>query len=171
MCWEQIFLTSRQQQKKAQGSTGQQQSVSIIYGHFASRHKKKKEEWLIVSEWERGQKEVGGEGEGAAGNTRPQPCPPSDLSLSPFCRAIKGKTIFSYCFIKRYVALFIAVSPDSYSIPAAAVCTAPDRTEKAYWSSFRWNMELSESVNPPPPTPHRGTLHATVYVCVLVCFR
>lgn len=61
---------------------------------------------------------------------RPQPRPPPDLSPSPFYRAIKGKTIFSYCFIKHYVALFIAVSPDSYSIPAAAVCTAPDRTEK-----------------------------------------
>ena len=82
---------------------------------------------------------------------------------SPFCRAIKGKTIFSYCFIKHYVALFIAVSPDSYSIPAAAVCTAPDRTEKDHWSSIRWKMELSGSVTP----PYRATLHANVCVCVL----
>ena len=119
------------------------------------------EEWLIVlhhvARGERGRKQVGGLKELAAENAWPQPRPPPDLSPSPFCRAIKGKTIFSYCFIKHYVALFIAVSPDSYSIPAAAVCTAPDWTEKDHWSSIRWKMELSESVTPPPPTEQHCT--------------
>lgn len=132
---------------------------------------RKNEEWLIVlhcvSDGERGQKDVGGVREQAAGNTRLQPCPPPDLFLSPLCRVIKGKTIFSYCFIKHYVGLFITFSPDSYSIPVAAVCTAPDRTEKAFWSSFRWNMELTESVTPPPHT-HTNTQRDTA--CNCVCF-
>lgn len=127
---------------------------------------KMRNDWSFYAafEGERGQKEVEGWRRWAAGNAWPQPCPPPDLSSSPFCRAVKGKTIFSYCFIKHYVALFIAVSPDSYSIPAEAVCTAPDRTKKAHWSSSRWNMELSESVTPPTEGHH-------TQMCVCVCFR
>lgn len=59
------------------------------------------------------------------------------------------------------MALFIAVSPDSYSIPA--VCTAPDWTEKAHWSSIRWNMELSNRV----PPLQKDTARNAVSVCVL----
>lgn len=34
-----------------------------------------------------------------------------DLYLPPFYKAIKGKTIFSYCFIKHHVGLFITPFP------------------------------------------------------------
>lgn len=34
-----------------------------------------------------------------------------DLYLPPFYKAIKGKTIFSYCFIKHHVGLFITPAP------------------------------------------------------------
>lgn len=79
-----------------------------------------------------GQGEVGAVGEmaRAAGNTWPQHCPPTDLSPSPLRTAINGGRLFSYCFVKHYEALFIAVSPDSYSMAAAALSTAPDRSEK-----------------------------------------
>lgn len=117
----------------------------------------------------KGAKGVGGVRERAAGNTWLQPCPPSDLSPSPLCRVIKGKTIFSYYFIKHHGCLFIAVSSGSYSIPAVVVCTVPDWTEKAHWSSFRWNMELTKSVTPlPPPHTHKHTHTQRESVCVCV---
>lgn len=162
---------------KVQLVTNRVSPLSIIHYLFCltfARWDRNEERLIIlhcVSEGEnrKGAKKVGGQREWAAGNARPQPCPPPDLSPSPFCRAIKGKTIFSYCFIKHYVGLFIAFSPDSYSIPAAAVCTSPGWTEKAHWSSIRWNMELSESV--PPTSTYTQTLHAAECACLLEKWR
>lgn len=52
------------------------------------------------------------------------------IPLSPFCRALNGKRLFSCCFIKHHAVLFIAASPNSCTIPAEAFSTAADQTEK-----------------------------------------
>lgn len=121
------------------------------------------EEWPIVlrrvSKGEMGQQRSGRLEGVSCRKHWPQPCPPPDLSPSPFCRAIKRKTIFSYCFIKHYVALFIAVSPDSYCIPA--VVAQPLTGLKRPIEAPLGELWICQSVTPPQRDTARNC----------VCFR
>lgn len=59
----------------------------------------------------RGETSLPGFQESGLEKVRLQYGPWLDLYLPPFYKAIKCKTIFSYCFIKHHVGLFITLVP------------------------------------------------------------
>lgn len=154
-----VTVGEKTRKKKRTGFNWSPIESSIIFTHSARPDGK----WGTTDHFTQRFRREGGKKWEVRGSERKRPTAArrlSDLSPSPFCRAIKGKITFSYCFIKHYVALFIAVSPDGCSIPAAPVCTAPDQTEKTHLSSFTWYTGLSASV----PPPQRYTTSASVCV-------
>lgn len=140
--------------EKSTGFIWSAAEVSISYARLEPTCKKKKNDWSFYAAFpsgERGQKKKWE----VRGNELQETPDRSPVFLLIYPSLLSAGLLR----VRQYFHIVLLNTMWPYLLPSPQTAIAylqqqfaqPEWTEKTYWSSIRWNMELSETVTPPAP--------------------